>query len=97
MIQSSRDHSTENIYNRVNSKEARWICPDQIWGVARRKLDQLNAVITLGSLRIPPGNEFEALKGTRTGQHSMRIHDQFRIGFVWMEEGPDRVEITDYH
>jgi len=65
--------------------------------VAQRKLDQLNAVVTLESLRIPPGNALEALKGTRTGQHSIRINNQFRICFVRMEEGPDRVEITDYH
>jgi len=97
VIQSFRDHGTEDIYNRVNSKEARRTCPDQIWGVARRKLDQLNAVVTLGSLRIPPGNELEALKGSRAGQHSIRINDQFRICFVWMDEGPERVEITDYH
>ena len=49
------------------------------------------------SLRIPPGNELEALKGSRAGQHSIRIHDQFRICFVWMDEGPEPVEITDYH
>jgi proteic killer suppression protein len=97
VIQLFRDHGTEDIYNRVNSKEARRTCPEQIWGVARRKLDQLNAVVTLGSLRIPPGNELEALKGIRAGQHSIRINDQFRICFVWIDEGPDRVEITDYH
>jgi proteic killer suppression protein len=97
VIQSFRDHGTVNIYNRVNSKRARRICPDQIWKVARRKLDQLNAVVTLMSLRIPPGNELEALKGSRAGQHSIRIHDQFRICFVWMDEGPEPVEITDYH
>ena len=70
---------------------------EQIWRVARRKLDQLNAVITLGSLRIPPGNELESLKGRRAGQHSIRINDQFRICFVWIDEAPDQVEITDYH
>jgi len=97
VIQSFRDHGTEDIYNRVNSKEARRTCPEQIWRVAQRKLDQLNAVVTLESLRIPPGNALEALKGTRTGQHSIRINNQFRICFVWMEEGLNRVEITDYH
>jgi len=97
VIISFREQGTEDIYNRVNSKEARRTCPEQIWRVAQRKLDQLNAVVTLESLRIPPGNALEALKGTRTGQHSIRINNQFRICFVWMEEGPDRVEITDYH
>jgi proteic killer suppression protein len=97
VIKSFRDRGTEDIYNRVNSQEARRTCPEQIWRVARRKLDQLNAVVTLRSLRIPPGNELEALKGLRAGQHSVRINDQFRICFVWIDEGPDRVEITDYH
>jgi len=97
MIKTFRDQGTEDIFNRVNSKEARRTCPVKIWQVAGRKLDQLNAVLTLASLRIPPGNELEALKGFRVGQHRIRINDQFRICFMWMEEGPDRVEITDYH
>jgi len=91
------DKGTEDIFNRKRSKEARRVCPEQIWRVAQRKLDQLNTVISLGSLRIPPGNELEALKKERTGQHSIRINDQFRVFFVWTEEGPERVEITDNH
>jgi len=90
------DKGTEDIFNRKRSKEARRVCPEQIWRVAQRKLDQLNTVISLGSLRIPPGNELEALKKERTGQHSIRINDQFRVCFVWTEEGQERVEITDY-
>ncbi len=97
MIKTFRDQGTEDVFNRANSKEARRTCPAQIWQVARRKLDQLNAVLTLASLQIPPGNVLEALTGRRAGQHSIRINDQFRICFTWMEEGPDRVEITDYH
>lgn len=97
MIQSFRDRGTENIFDRLNSKEARRTCPEQLWQVARRKLDQLNAVISLYSLRIPPGNELEALKGDRSGQHSIRINAQFRICFIWTDEGPTQVEITDYH
>ena len=97
MIKTFFDKGTENIFNRIRSKEARRTCPEQIWRVAQRKLDQLNAVVSLGSLRIPPGNELEALKKERIGQHSIRINDQFRVCFVWTEEGPERVEITDYH
>ena len=96
MIKSFFDKGTEDIFNRKRSK-ARRACPEQIWRVAQRKLDQLNAVISLGSLRIPPANELEALKKERIGQHSIRINDQFRVCFVWTEEGPERVEITDYH
>jgi proteic killer suppression protein len=97
LIKSFFDKGTEDIFNRKRSMDARRACPEQIWRVAQRKLDQLNAVISLGSLRIPPGNELEALKKERIGQHSIRINDQFRVCFVWAEEGPARVEITDYH
>ena len=97
MIKSFFDKGTEDIFNRKRSKDARRASPEQIWRVAQRKLDQLNAVISLGSLRIPPGNELEALKKERIRQHSIRINDKFRVCFVWTEEGPERVEITDYH
>jgi proteic killer suppression protein len=97
LIKSFFDKGTEDIFNRKRSKDARRASPEQIWRVAQRKLDQLNAVISLGSLRIPPGNELEALKKERIGQHSIRINDQFRVCFVWTEEGPERVEITDYY
>ncbi len=97
MIKSFLDKGSEDIFNRVNSKEARRTCLEQIWRVARRKLDQLNAVITLRSLAIPPGNELEPLKGKRVGQHSIRINDQFRACFTWTHDGPAHVEITDYH
>ncbi len=68
--------------------------PDYLSGHAT---DQLNAAVSLGSLRIPPGNHLEALGKDRPGQHSIRINDQYRICFVWTAEGPSRVEITDYH
>ena len=69
----------------------------QIWRVAQRKLDQLNGVVSLESLKIPPGNLLEALKDDRKGQHSIRINDQFRVCFVWTDDGAEDVEITDYH
>jgi len=97
LIKSFFDRGTEDIFNRINSKEARLTCPERIWPGARRKLDQLNAIISFGSLRIPPGNKLEALKGDRQGQYSIRINDQFRVCFIWTSEGPERVEITDYH
>lgn len=65
--------------------------------VARRKLLQLHAATELASLRIPPGNQLEALKGDRKQQHSIRINDQWRICFVWREDGAHQVEIVDYH
>ena len=65
--------------------------------VARRKLLQLHAATELASLRIPPGNQLEALKGSRKGQHSIRVNDQWRVCFVWREDGAHLVEIVDYH
>lgn len=62
-----------------------------------RKLAMLNRAEKLDDLRVPPGNQLEALKGDRSGQHSMRINDQFRVCFVWTPEGPEDVEIVDYH
>ncbi len=65
--------------------------------VARRKLLQLQAATELNSLKVPPGNQLEALKGDRKGQHSIRINDQWRICFVWHTDGAYQVEIVDYH
>ena len=65
--------------------------------VARRKLLQLQAVTELGSLKIPPGNHLEVLRNDRKGQHSIRINDQWRICFVWTDNGAYQVEIVDYH
>lgn len=65
--------------------------------VARRKLLQLHAATQLASLRVPPGNQLEALKGNRKGQHSIRINDQWRVCFIWREDGAHQVEIVDYH
>jgi proteic killer suppression protein len=97
LIKSFFDRGTEDVFNRRNSKEARRTCPPEIWRVAQRKLDQLNAAVSLGSLGIPPGNQLESLKGKRVGQHAIRINDQFRVCFIWSKDGPERVEITNYH
>jgi proteic killer suppression protein len=66
---------------------------------ARLKLDRLEAAATITDLAQLPGNRFEALKGDRKGQFSIRINDQFRICFEWPEgsAGPTNVEIVDYH
>jgi proteic killer suppression protein len=64
---------------------------------ALRKLDMLHSARELSDLRAPPANRLEALAGDRRGQHSIRINDQWRICFIWTEEGPANVEIVDYH
>lgn len=68
-----------------------------IEGSARRKLRQLQVAGRLDDLRIPPGNRLEALKGNRSGLHSIRVNDQFRICFRWTAGGVEDVEIVDYH
>lgn len=65
--------------------------------VARRKLVQLNNARVLGDLAAPPGNNLEALQGNLAGKHSIRINDQWRIVFRWTNDGPEDVEIVDYH
>jgi len=97
MIVSFKDKATEDIFNGESSRIARKACPQAIWKVASRKLDQLDSVKSLDELKVPPGNRLESLYRNRKGQHSIRINDQFRICFHWGESGPDEVEITDYH
>ena len=65
--------------------------------VARRKIRQLEIANQLEDLRIPPGNHLEALKAGRSGQHSIRINDQWRVCFCWTDGGAENVEIVDYH
>ena len=92
MIQSFACTDTERLFRRL--RVARFA---SIEAVARRKLDQVNAAATLSFLRVPPGNRLEALRGNRAGQHSIRVNDQFRLCFVWTPQGPENVEIVDYH
>lgn len=65
--------------------------------MAIRKLDMLEAAKNLNDLRVPPANRLERLMHDRAGQHSIRINDQYRICFVWKEDGAHEVEIVDYH
>lgn len=71
--------------------------PGNLLGVTSRKLTMVHLAERLDDLRVPPGNQLEALKGTRRGQHSIRINQQWRICFRWTTEGPAEVEIIDYH
>jgi len=63
----------------------------------RAMLSALDAAVILEDLRFPPGNHLEELRGDRAGQHSVRINRQWRICFVWTDQGPAEVEIVDYH
>jgi toxin HigB-1 len=97
MIQNFKTKGTEDVFNGISSREARQTCPNALWRVAARKLDQLDSVEMLNELRIPPSNRLEQLSGERKGQYSIRINDQYRICFLWTGSGPDQVEIVDYH
>ncbi len=63
----------------------------------RKQLDQIDSATTLDDLRIPPGNRLEALRADRAGQYSIRINDQFRICFEWIQNRAANVEVVDYH
>jgi proteic killer suppression protein len=97
VIRSFADRGTEDVFNGIDSKAARRACPTDLWRVARRKLDQLDATVSLEALRVPPGNRLEALKGDRRGQYSIRINEQWRVCFRWTGEGPEDVSVVDYH
>src|SRR5574341_1428465 len=97
MKRSFRGPGTEDEFNGRSTKAARRCCPQDLWRIAGRKLEQLDSAERLEDLRVPPGNHLEPLSGSRAGQHSIRINDRYRICFFWTEEGPARVEIVDYH
>ncbi len=92
MIQSFANRDTAELFRTGSSRRFAGISR-----VAMRKLIQMNQARTLGDLAVPPGNRLEALRGSLSGLHSIRINDQWRITFRWTGEGPDQVAIVDYH
>lgn len=92
-----KNSATESIYDGTNSTVARRLLPQQLHGIAVRKLDMLLAASSLADLRIPPSNHLEHLKGNRQSQHSIRINSQYRICFRWTDQGAREIEVTDYH
>jgi proteic killer suppression protein len=93
MIISFASRETELIWSGQRSRKL----PGDIQSIALRKLRMLNQARVLSDLRVPPANRLEALRGSRTGQHSIRINDQWRVCFVWSANGASDVEIVDYH
>jgi proteic killer suppression protein len=65
--------------------------------VLMRKLRMIEAAVIIEDLRIPPGNRLEALQGDRVGQYSIRVNEQFRLCFIWTENGAKEIELIDYH
>jgi proteic killer suppression protein len=92
MIRTFRSKDTESLFSDRDVPRFR-----MIERVARRKLLILHRAISLDDLRVPPGNHLEALKGSRKGQYSIRINDQWRICFAWAAGDAHEVEIVDYH
>ena len=93
MIKSFADKLTAAVFAGEQVRRL----PTEIQQAARRKLKLIDAATSLDSLRVPPGNRLEALKGDRKGQHSIRVNDQWRICFRWENGDAAAVEIVDYH
>ena len=92
MIRSFRDRETERVFRREFSRKFQ-----QVARIAKRKLDHIHAATVLSELGVIPGHRLEALSGDRLGQYSIRVNDQFRICFGWVESDAVDVEIVDYH
>lgn len=93
MIRSFKDKRTAGVATGHAGKGF----PADLVAAAQRKLFMIEQAKALMDLRAPPGNRLEALKGDRAGQHSLRVNDQFRICFRWVDGQAEDVEITDYH
>jgi toxin HigB-1 len=93
MILSFRDKETERLWQSGTSRRF----PSDLQRRAFKKLAILNAAVVLENLKVPPGNQLEALGGNRAGQHSVRVNDQYRVCFVWRNGNAFDVEIVDYH
>jgi toxin HigB-1 len=93
MIRSFRDRETERVFRR----ESRTKFSQAVQRAALRKLLILDAAESLADLCVPPGNRLEKLSGNRAGQHSIRVNDQWRICFRWLDGDAHDVEIVDYH
>lgn len=92
MIQSFGDEETEVLF--MGGRVKRF---EKFERVARRKLEMLNAALTISDLKVPPGNKLEQLKGKRSRWHSIRINDQWRACFIWTDGHAENVQIEDYH
>ena len=92
LLRSFKCKDTEKLFNdyRVRRFQA-------FETVARRKLKMLDDASSLNDLTALPGNRLEAPRGSRRGQHSIRVNDQYRICFEWRAGDAHSVEIVDYH
>jgi toxin HigB-1 len=93
VIKTFKDNQTQQIYQRKRSRKL----PPDIQQIALRKLRMINNAVSINDLRVPPANRLEKLSGDREGQWSIRINNQWRICFEWLESDAFNVEIVDYH
>lgn len=93
LIRNFADKEAAAIFRRERPRRL----PAALQRSALRKLLILDAAVSLDELRVPPGNRLELLHGDRSGQHSIRINDQWRICFRWRGGDAYEVEIVDYH
>jgi len=93
VIRSFKDHEAARIFQRLGSRRV----PPEVARAALRKLLMINAAVTIDDLRALPGSRLERLAGDRAGQYSVRVNDQWRVCFSWVDGDAHGVEIVDYH
>jgi len=96
-IRSFADRGTEDVFDGADTKAARKACPQDLWARGRRRLDDINQARHYADLKTPSSNRLHPLTGSRKGQWSIAINDQYRICFGWDGNDALDVEITDYH
>jgi proteic killer suppression protein len=96
VIQSFRNETAADLFRERHTRAARRI-PQALWRGVLRKLKLLDAAARLDDLLVPAGNRLEALKGDRSGRHSIRVNDQYRITFRWESGHAFEVDVEDYH
>jgi toxin HigB-1 len=96
MIKNFSSALAEDIYNGTNSRQARQLSRE-LHAKAQRLFDQLNTITKIDTLKVPPSNHLEKLKGDLEGHWSIRINKQWRVIFKWYEGNAYQVDIVDYH
>jgi proteic killer suppression protein len=92
VIRSFASRDTEELFGGGSPRKFR-----SFQAQAERKLQMLDSAKDLNDLRVPPGNRLEKLAGTRAGQYSIRVNDQWRVCFTWSDSAAGNVELVDYH
>ena len=93
MIKSFKNKETKRIFSGEFSKKF----PQNIQQRALNRLEMLNNAVNINDLRIPRSNHLEALSGDKQGQFSIKVNDQYRVCFEWVNNYAENVELVDYH